>query len=193
MATLLQQIALGDQRAVESAVQGCVRAYGGLIYALAYRYLAEHRGEVEDAVQDVFVNLWQAASAYDPAFGSETAFVATIARRRIIDFRRRLLVRQVDSDMVNSRSQRNYDGSVNAVEGDEQSKIVQQLAGLPEDERKAVWLAIGKGMSHREIAIITSVPVGTVKSRLRRGVMRLQEASRSTSSQSQALSTEEKL
>ncbi|HVS18795.1 MAG TPA: sigma factor, partial [Planctomycetota bacterium] len=83
--TILQRIAAGDRQ----AVQQCIDAYGGLVGSMARR-AGLAAGEAEDAVQDVFVALWRSAQRFDPAVAAERTFDAMIARRRLIDVRRRL-------------------------------------------------------------------------------------------------------
>lgn len=163
--TILQQIAGGEP----GAVSRCLDEYGGLVRAIAIRYLSTDRSEVDDAVQDVFVSLWQAASRYDPARGAEAAFVAGLARRRIIDVRRRLSTQhRLGTPITDSPALANSPTSKDLAE------LGSEVAKLPEDERLALWLAVSRGMSHREISAATTAPVGTVKSRLRRAVLRLQ-------------------
>ncbi len=77
---LLQRIAQGD----ESAVPACLAAYGGLVWSLARRY-ASDPSDAEDAAQEVFIELWRHAGRFDPAVASEATFVATVARRRLLD------------------------------------------------------------------------------------------------------------
>src|SRR5438132_13118196 len=80
---LLPRVARGDGVAVEQ----CVDRYGGLIWQIALRFSAT-RADAEDAVQEVFIDLWKSAARFDPTRASETTFVAMIARRRLIDRKR---------------------------------------------------------------------------------------------------------
>src|SRR5215467_13463308 len=81
---LLGRVAAGDDQATRT----CIERYGGLVYALARRFEGGAGADIEDAVQEIFLDLWKSAPRFDPAIASETAFVATIARRRLIDRRR---------------------------------------------------------------------------------------------------------
>lgn len=166
--TILQQLAAGD----ETAVARCLEEYGGLVWSLASKYLDGRRSEIEDAVQDAFVTVWQSASRFDPAKGSEAAFVATLARRRIIDARRRAEARQ---DLAGRAEARGTDEAPRLTDEDV-SRLGDRFVQLPAEERTALWFVVSRGMSHREIAVVTDVPVGTVKSRLRRALLRLQQA-----------------
>lgn len=168
MPTILQQLAAGD----ETAVARCLEEYGGLVWSLASKYLDGRRSEIEDAVQDAFVTVWQSASRFDPAKGSEAAFVATLARRRIIDARRRAEARQ---DLAGRAEARGTDEAPRLTDEDV-SRLGDRFVQLPAEERTALWFVVSRGMSHREIAVVTDVPVGTVKSRLRRALLRLQQA-----------------
>src|SRR5690606_28395381 len=78
--SVFERIASGD----DSAVKECMDGFGGLVWSLARRY-SESLADAEDAVQEIFLELWKHADRYDAAAGTEAAFVATIARRRLID------------------------------------------------------------------------------------------------------------
>src|ERR1043165_482447 len=78
---LLARVAGGDPR----AVRDCIARYGGLVWSIARRF---EGADAEDAVQEIFLDLWKSAARFDPQIASEPAFVAMIARRRLIDRRR---------------------------------------------------------------------------------------------------------
>ncbi|MHC4784427.1 MAG: RNA polymerase sigma factor, partial [Planctomycetota bacterium] len=87
--SLLQRVAAGDM----AAMQECIDEYGGLIWSLARRFCPSP-AEAEDAVQEVFIALWENASRFDDSKGTEVTFVAMIARRRLIDSGRKHQRRQ---------------------------------------------------------------------------------------------------
>jgi RNA polymerase sigma-70 factor (ECF subfamily) len=168
--SFLTRISQGDAE----AVQLCIDEYGDLIWRLASRYLSRTPGEIEDAVQDVFVELWTSAHRFDPARGTEAAFIATIAHRKLIDHQRRMKIRftvamdhQPDTPAPTSiepgRSREHL------------APIARAFEQLPPEERTALWMALGRGMSQRQIAQATQSPEGTVKSRLRRGLIKMRE------------------
>lgn len=166
--TILQRVVEGDPTAVEA----CVDEYGGLAYRLAWRYLGRTPGDIEDAVQEVFVEIWLNAKRFDPERGSEPSFIATIIHRRLIDFQRRVSKQrsvQSNSDPGGAFPQ----GATHPPESSEFFELSKAFESLPEDERSALWMAVRSGMSHSQIAAATQTPIGTVKTRLRRAMSRL--------------------
>lgn len=167
MTTILEQLARGDR----SAIARCIDEYGGLVATLSRRYLGVGQADVDDAVQEIFVSIWLSAPRFDPSRGSEPAFIATIAHRRLTDVRRRLSARRAPVDSAPASASRQ-----NGPTADDLARLDAQVGGLPDDERTALWLAISRGLSHSEIAAATGEPIGTIKTRLRRAVHRLQAA-----------------
>lgn len=171
MPTILQRISAGDQ----SAVGACLDEYGGLVWRLAVRYLGS-RADAEDATQEIFISLWASAHRYDPAKGSEPAFVATVAHRRLIDMKRAAYVRRaVSIEKTPELSENSASAARAAAWGSEAEIAAKAFHRLPAEERDALWMAVRGGLTHTQIAAATDLPVGTVKSRLRRGVQRLRE------------------
>lgn len=131
--------------------------------ALARRHLRD--AEVDDAVQDAFISLWQSAHRYDPSLSEEATFVAMIARRRILDRFRR--------DRDAKRTERGEPLLVEAPTAESSPdcrRAVAALEELPEARRTVLLLSIGNDLSHGEIAERTGMPLGTVKSHFRRGL-----------------------
>jgi RNA polymerase sigma-70 factor (ECF subfamily) len=154
LASILERVAKGEQ----GAVQECIERYGGLVLSLARRFAVGHQ-DAEDAVQETFLDLWRQAASYDPARGAEATFVAMIARRRLIDLRRRQ-ARQAGSTELPE-----------AVESPE----------LPHTERSEICEDAARArtalqeLPHQQIASRTGLPLGTVKTHARRGLERLRE------------------
>ncbi|MEM7247913.1 MAG: sigma-70 family RNA polymerase sigma factor [Acidobacteriota bacterium] len=160
----LPRVAAGETGAVEA----CLERHGRLVWALARRFFRE-RAEAEDAVQEIFIELWKTAARFDPTKGSEEAFVATLARRRLIDRRRKQARRgeeaslSVVAEIAGSHSE--------DVERTTEARLAGEvLRELPETQRRAIALYTDLGMSHSEIAEATGQPLGTVKTHLRRGL-----------------------
>jgi RNA polymerase sigma factor (sigma-70 family) len=170
--TILQRIAADDR----GAVQQCIDAYGALVGTLARR-MGFSGGELDDAVQDVFVALWRSAQRYDPALATEKVFVAMIARRRLIDLRRRLGRRA--EGVATEVGEELSSGERPAVETlavrDEGARARAALSELRPEQRRVIELSVIEGLSHQEISDSTGMPLGTVKTHARRGLQRVRE------------------
>ncbi|MDI1241996.1 MAG: sigma-70 family RNA polymerase sigma factor [bacterium] len=168
--SILQRIAAGDQ----PAVQECLKSYGGLVWSLARRML-RNQDDAEDAVQEIFLDVWKNAARFDPAQASETTFVAMIARRRLIDkirhTQRRISADSID-DVLAEPSTRDDKVMQTNVEAREAAKALDQLR--PE-QRHVLQLSIVHGLSHQEIADSMGMPLGTVKTHARRGIIQVRE------------------
>lgn len=179
---LLHRIAAGDNTAVEA----CLDRYGGLVWSLARRFSA-NRHEAEDAVQDVFIELWKKAPRYDASLSSEPTFVALIARRRLIDRSRRAAGVRASEDLDESLQSPSAEADYERVEiCDEAARAASALARLKPEQQKVLKLSIFDGLSHQEIADKLSLPLGTVKTHVRRGLERIREVLGRTSAASAA-------
>ena len=180
MLTLLQRISRGD----ESAVTQCVDEYGGLAWRLATRYLGAASPEIEDPGPEAITGLMLNARPIEPAKGTQPAFVATIIHRRLTDYQRRRAARARLASNVAARSgegettPRGPERLADYVKDQDLGHVVRAFDTLPDEERTALWLSLHRGLSHSEIASATHSPLGTVKTRLRRGLSRLTEALR---------------
>ena len=167
---ILKRIAAGDSAAVDE----CLQQYGGLVWSLARRFSTDH-AESEDAVQEVFIDVWRSAHRFDEARGSEATFISTIARRRLID-RHRKRSRQVDTAvMVEESLPAEEDGKDQLVIAEDVAQARQALEQLRTEERRVLELSIYQGLSQSKIAETTQMPLGTVKTHARRGLIRLRE------------------
>lgn len=147
--------------------------FSGLVWSIA-RKLSADPTDAEDAVQEVFIDLWRSAHRFDPARGTETTFVATIARRRLID-RGRRRQRRPEVPAVDEA----YEAAPERAAGPdtrERASVVERAMGeLRPEQQRVLHLAIHQGASHEQIATSTGMPLGTVKTHARRGLMRLRE------------------
>ena len=168
--SVLKRIAAGDSAAVDE----CLQQYGGLVWSLARRFSTDH-AESEDAVQEVFIDVWRSAERFDETRGSEATFITTIARRRLID-RHRKRSRQVDTAvMVEESLPAEEDGTDQLVVAEDVAQARQALEQLRTEERRVLELSIYQGLSQSKIAETTQMPLGTVKTHARRGLIRLRE------------------
>lgn len=168
--TILQRIAGGDS----GAVKDCLDTYGGLVWSLA-RKMLPNQNEAEDAVQEIFIEIWKNAERFDENQSSETTFVAMIARRRLID-RLRKVTRQpnIDSfeDMVYEPARAEGVDLQMSVEAGQAAEVINTLR--PE-QRQVLELSIVQGYSHSEISEALEMPLGTVKTHARRGLIQVRE------------------
>lgn len=166
---LLERVARGDR----TATQECIRRHGAMVWSLALRSTHGNRADAEDAVQEIFIEVWRAAGKYDPSKGSESLFVAMIARRRLIDRFRAKAPETTDIDDVEIIAE--DDPAQDAELGADFNAVRAGLAQLKPEERKVLDLGFVYGMTQSEIVERTGMPLGTVKSHMRRGLIRLRE------------------
>lgn len=153
-----------------------VAAYGAhrsAAYRLAYQVLGNGPA-AEDAVQDAFLKLWTGTAQYDPTRGSMRGLLLTITRHTSIDFMRRGARRQRTEGTYCTEATYVTDGPEHATErADEAQHVRDALLLLPAEQRRAIEMAYFSGLTRREIAASSTVPVGTVKSRMRLGMRKL--------------------
>jgi RNA polymerase sigma-70 factor (ECF subfamily) len=147
--------------------------------AAAARVLRDEAA-AEDVVQDVFMQLWLRPSAYDPGRGSLGAYVTMLARSRALDrwrtrsAREAALQRRVEE--VRTHGAETAEDVVEPViRRDRTRRLAGAIGELPSEQRSAMLLAYGRGMTAREIADATKIPLGTAKSRLRLGLRKARE------------------
>ena len=166
-ASLLARVAAGEPLAVRE----CLARYGGLVWSIARRF---EPGDAEDAVQEIFLDLWKSAGRYNPALGSEATFVATITRRRLIDRRRTRRRRPQATEQIQDFPLEAPGTPADASA--EAAKAARVLSELRPEQRQVLVLATAHGMSHGEIAAHTGLPLGTVKAHVRRGLISIRNA-----------------
>lgn len=163
---LLPRIAAGD----ELAVRECVERYGALIWSLVRRWSPDPR-DADDAVQEVFVDLWRSAARYEPTRSTEAGWVAMVTRRRLID-RLRRRQRAVELEPLPDDFDLAHDEQSDDARDDRVERARAALRALPEAQRTMLELSLLHGRTHDEIAKATNTPLGTVKSHIRRGLQR---------------------
>lgn len=166
----LQRVAQGDS----TAVKECIERYKGLVWSLARQRLPA--SEAEDAVQEIFIEIWKSAERFDPSLASETAFVAMIARRRLIDRLRRSQRRPKTESLDVYHFELPAPGHKPIEARAEIALAARAMRDLKPREREVVLLSVCQGMSHSEIATHTQLPLGTVKTYARRSLARVRQA-----------------
>lgn len=174
---LLARIAKQDLAALDEFYdQTC-----GPIFSIAFRILGEAT-EAEEVVQDVFVQIWEKAPAFDPALGSAFHWALSITRHRSID---RLRARQRRARLVDdfqnsglANDQPLSNSATLASETDDAAQIRAVLTSLPQEQRQAIEMAFFGGKTHQEIAWELGEPIGTIKARIRRGMLKMRDGLR---------------
>ena len=165
---LVSAIRAGDASAMASLYD----RYSPVVYSVALRVLGD-TGAAEDIQQDVFMQLWRNPGAFDASRGNLGAWLAVITRNRAIDALRK------------RRPETDPEGVVLSVVPDmageaDRSRVAQKVRGvlstMPGVQRSALEMAYYQGMTHTEIAAKTGEPLGTIKTRIRAGLIALRKA-----------------
>ena len=155
----------------EEALSALYDRYSGLVFSTAKRIL--HRtGEAEEVLQDVFYQIWETAERFDPDRGSLTGWLLVAARNRAISKLRgkREWAGELDENGVSLSVEMESRAEQNLL----LDKVRSIMESLPEGQREALECAYFEGMTHAEIAEKTGQPLGTVKTRIRSAMERLQ-------------------
>lgn len=171
---LMRNIARGD----EGAVAQLYDRFGGLVYRMAYQ-LTPTKGDAEDAVQEIFIRLWQSAARFDPNRASLATWVMLLARRHLVDQLRRLKVRprpmRLDESGANSIQQGRTSPTGSLLRRERRKRLEERIAALPELQREVIARAYLGGRTLREIGQELDKPIGTIKSALSRALSGLRD------------------
>ena len=168
---ILQRIAGQDKEAVGE----CLDAYGKLVWSLARKY-TKTREDAEDAVQDIFIDIWKYAARFDARKSPECAFITLIARRRLIDRLRKSTLQPQTAVFEDEMQNETCDADKKLHILLEVRYAVAALNKLGAQQKQIVQMSIYGGMTHSEIARTTGLPLGTVKSQIRRGFQKIRES-----------------
>lgn len=172
---LLRRVGLGDQDAFAELYD----AFADRVYGTVLRIVRDP-AQAEEVTQEVFVEVWRIAPRYDRTRGTVSAWVTTIAHRRAVD---RVRSEQAARDRVDRAAERPDTGGdltadpvVDAAEASfERGRVRRALERLTEVQRQAVELAYFGGYTYREVAALLELPEGTIKTRIRDGMIRLRD------------------
>ena len=151
--------------------------HGRLVYSLAFRIVRD-QSDAEDVVQEVFSQAWRQASRYDAARGSVLAWLLTLTRSRSIDRLRGRRARPeptVDEGVFNAIPDRGAPADALVASAGQAAQVRAAVDGLSVLQRVAIELAFYEGLTHAEIAERLEVPLGTVKTRIRQGLLKLRD------------------
>ena len=168
--SILARIAAGEDGSFELLIE----KYGNLVWSIGKKFLYR-QSDVEDAVQEVFIAIWKSADKFDSSKAKEITFVSMIARRRFIDHLRKISkhknLESIDED--NSTHQLYKESMLN--ESTDLQLIKNAIKSLDIDDQELLNLSIYQGYSHSEISKLLNLPLGTVKTKIRRNLIKLQE------------------
>src|SRR3954447_22330732 len=155
------------------------RKLAPLALASAGRVLRDEAA-AEDVVQDVFVQLWLRPDSYDPARGSLASYVSMLARSRALDRWRSRSAREHAAERAEVEARSTAEAAESAaalvLRLEHAQALLGMLEALPGDQRDALLLAYGRGLTAQEIARVKEVPLGTAKSRVRLGLRKARES-----------------
>ena len=176
-AELLKAIVRGD----EAALAACYDRYRLILFSLILRILHD-RQEAEDVLQEVFLQVWRRARDFDESRGRAFTWLVTIARSRALD---RLRANASRARLATEAEQEPRadigDAAEEALKSEAGAVVRRALAELPEEQRRALFMAYFEGLTQTEIAARLGDPLGTVKTRMRSGLMKLRELLRQRS------------
>jgi len=172
---LLARIAKRERAAFEELYT----RYANILYATAMKFLKED-ADAQDVVQDVFIQIWDKAKLYDPAKGKPLTWALTLTRNRSIDRIRAIQRRTRLRDDFEKETVMDESGglreALSGVDASEKGQILRAAVGqLSPQQRRVIELAFFNGLTQSEIAEKLGEPLGTVKARARRGLMKLKE------------------
>lgn len=166
---LLAGLAGGDP----DAAVAFVRRYQRRVYGLAVSILGD-RAQADDVAQEAMVRAWRHAGAFDARRGSVTTWLLAITRNLAIDALRAARVKPVTDDVLIAALPSTGDLPADAsVSADELRRVARALDAIPEEQRRALLLSRLRGMTAAELARVEGIPLGTAKTRIRTGLLRL--------------------
>lgn len=168
---LLKAIAARD----EAALAQLYDLYRVILFGLLMRIL-NNREEAEDVLQEVFLQVWRRAADFDETRGRPFTWLVTLARSRGIDRLRTLAARErVAAAGARDEAEAVSDAASDAFRSEQRHVVNAALAQLPDEQKRLLLLAYFDGLSQSEIAARVGAPLGTVKTRMRTGMMKLRE------------------
>ena len=176
-----QEMIVRIGRRDQSAFSALYDRLSGPLYSLAMKMLGDS-SEAQDALQEVFLEIWSRAATYDPEQSSVFSWTVLLTRSRIIDRlrargrRSRVVVASTEDAPSGEADASTVESAANTVErNDEAARVRYVLNDLPSEQRETIEMAFFEDLSHHEIAARLRQPLGTVKARIRRGLLKLRQ------------------
>lgn len=171
LATALKRVAEGDR----SALQDVYRRTSAKLYGVALRIFPDG-SDAEDVLQDAFINVWQRAGSFDPARASPITWLVTLVRNKAID-RLRAQGKRVTTpiEMAPDIADERPDAEACLLGAESDARILACIQTLPAGDATLIRTAFFEGTTYADIAVRASSPLGTIKSRIRRALIKLRE------------------
>lgn len=172
LAALLRTSALGDRDAFAALYD----ATAARVHGLALRVVRD-RAQAEEVTQEAFLEIWRTAARFDPAVGSASSWILTITHRKAVDrVRSAEAATRRDETYQSRQHQVEHDATAEAAHASMEARRVRHaLTGLTPSQRQAIELAYLGGYTHTEVARMLDLPLGTAKTRIRDGLIRLRD------------------
>lgn len=171
LASIFADVSRGDQAAFSELYD----LTSDLVHGIARRIVRDP-AMAEEVTQDVFLELWRLAPRYDASKGSVRTWVATLAHRRAVDRVRSEQAGRRRDEQELRRQTADYDHvSEEVLDRLDHTRVQRALAALSDLQRDAVSLAYYGGYTYREVAVLLDVPEGTIKTRIRDGLIKLRD------------------
>jgi RNA polymerase sigma-70 factor (ECF subfamily) len=175
---LMGGIRLGDSLALEALYD----RHSRLVFALCVRMLRDS-AEAEEVTQEVFWEVWRRSDRYEAGRGAPLSYLLNLTRSRALDRLRRDRRREdlrlrasLEPGWLPNSAVEEPRAEEDAIGSEQRRAIGHALRSLPASERRAVMLAFFDGLTHREIAAALGAPLGTIKTRIRKGLLRLRDS-----------------
>lgn len=163
-----------------------IEKYGNLVWSIGKKFLG-NQSDLEDAVQEVMIAIWKSADKFDPNKASEITFISMIARRRFIDYLRKITKHKSEDSMDDENKNIHLYKESLLNEETDLALVKSAIDDLDADDQELLNLSVYQGYSHSEISEILDIPLGTVKTRIRRNLMKLKDAFATNKRQSRVI------
>ena len=163
-----------------------IEKYGNLVWSIGKKFLG-NQSDLEDAVQEVMIAIWKSADKFDPNKASEITFISMIARRRFIDYLRKITKHKSEDSMDDDNNNIHLYKESLLNEETDLALVKSAIEELDTDDQELLNLSVYQGYSHSEISEILNIPLGTVKTRIRRNLMKLKDTFATNKNQSRVI------
>lgn len=171
LARALTRVAMQDREALQEVYRRTSRK----LFGICLRIFGE-RADAEDAMQDVFLTIWHRAGSFDPARGNPVTWLATLTRNRAIDLLRRSGRRPTAPlELADDVADSTPDAEAALIAQDEDGRIEHCIQALAKSDAAMIRTAFFEGTTYADLAERAAMPLGTVKSRIRRALLKLRE------------------